>query len=945
MLTRIAFIAIIIYSGLACCRSKSSRPSFSEEIQSNPKAYTNLTLQEAVALVRKFSSAKQYDSISVLVHNWTEQKINENKTADAVRLADSAYTEMLSGSHLQKRMALDLYEKRAFIEKDTAALRMFYSLFTDHYAYDFYIDTYDQEYIRTGEYFIGLQDRCQELSRDALAGFKESIGIGYNVAGDLKKAVSYYREVLDVDLGSRDGDIGGSVTNFCTALIERGLYDSVISFTGRLMRNRAFPHYYLAALHTTRAEAFLRKRDLPDAITEAKKALATLPKLSGDSLLKRTLETATMQAEVEYVSGNFRQSIDWSDKAVLTGVPYLGTYRDRVIGKILLLKGAAYRQLQQPDSAVKYFHQALYAVANVDSAKPKHLPAPKDIYAENTMMDALDSLALVWDDQYTKTGNMHFAELALQARKLAFTTEKKLLEAFSYDEAMQDMLRQSKKRSEKALANCYALWQKEKKNSYVQEALLLNENSKAIVLLHSVKRNNVLKSAPGIDSAVQPLNRIRYELIMLERGLAQATDAYTRDSISVMLEKKNREFLELESQLNFRYPSLKRTGTDTGLLAFDHLRKNILKNKTCLLQYFVTGTGAFVLWLDDKGNSGMEYLPATALQTAGSFLQQCRDQHGLFEKNRNAFFELADNSAKAILPAQVREQMKNGNCNNLVVIPDGIFSILPFEALSVEKNEFLVKKIIVSTASSLSTLLLNSGGNKASGTMSVFTPFSEHGFHQRSRLPFTKKEATAIAGSHKGVVVFDDTAASIRHFNQSLQQDGIIHIASHAGLGEGDDPRIYFSDSILYMSELYASGTNANLVVLSGCETGLGTLDPNEGPLSLSRAFYYAGAGNVINSLWQIDDAATADIFKVFYERYVNENAGDALRKAKLEYLEKHSGNLSAPYYWAGVVHTGLDNKKENNANAYQLAAGIILIVMLSSALLLYLRNRRKKKQ
>jgi len=944
MLTRTSFIIILFYCGLACCTSKRSGPSHSGESDTNDTAYTNITQAQADTLVSRWARAGEYDTLQGFLQGWIGNRVAAQRSPEAVHVAARAFALLPDRSPQQKNAALLLYAQRSTIEKDTAASRLFYSLFAGQYAYAFRIDVYDPQYTEIAEYFIALQNSQPWLDKTTLLDFKESLGIGYNVAGDLKKAISYDLELVNYDLSTGDlYNISGSAPNLCIPLMENGLYDSVIRFTGRLMRTFSFSRENLSVLHTTRAEAFLRTGDLGGAVAESQLTATMLPFVPAEDLPKRKLELGMTRSGIEYAFSRYRECLRQCNLSLQSALAYKGVYRDRIAGKILLQKGAAYRKLQLPDSAVIAFHQALYTVTRVDSADRNALPAEKDIYAENTIMDALDSLAAVWDQQYTTSQDTRFIKQALQARKLAFIAEKKLLEAFSYDDAMQTMLRQGKDRSEKALDNCYRLWQQEKKEAWVQEAILLNEHSKSIILLHSVKRNNVLKAVPVIDSAAQPLNHTRYRIVILERSLALATDPGIQDSIRRELEMQNRVFLEQESRLNQQYPALRRTGMDTARLHTSELRRSVIQRNTVLLQYFTAGNGAYVTWLDDKKGSGMEFIAANALPVVTHFLQHCKDPHGLFEKDRAAFFRLTDSCTRTILPPAVATAIRNGDCDHLLVIPDGVFSVLPFEALTVNNNEFLIRNITVSQASSISTLLVNNTDRSGDERLAVFTPFSRQGFHRLPRLPFTKEEADAVTKSHPGSRLFDDAAATIGHFRNSLQQDAVIHIATHADLGDGHEPRIYFSDSILYMQELYALGTTADLVMLSGCETGLGTLDPNEGPLSLSRAFYYAGAGNVINSLWPIDDAATAQLFNVFYKTYTQGNSGDALRKAKLQYLQKNTGSLNAPYYWAGLVHTGQD--KEGDGKDSRWLLGVLLISLLLSVIVLLYRYKRRRPQ
>ena len=96
------------------------------------------------------------------------------------------------------------------------------------------------------------------------------------------------------------------------------------------------------------------------------------------------------------------------------------------------------------------------------------------------------------------------------------------------------------------------------------------------------------------------------------------------------------------------------------------------------------------------------------------------------------------------------------------------------------------------------------------------------------------------------------------------------------------------------------SGTE--LVVLSACETGLGEIKNGEGVYGLQRAFLVAGAQGVLMSLWKVNDQPTAELMRLFYERWLSgENKADALRSAQLAFLKAHRD----PYYWGAFVLMG----------------------------------------
>jgi CHAT domain-containing protein len=155
--------------------------------------------------------------------------------------------------------------------------------------------------------------------------------------------------------------------------------------------------------------------------------------------------------------------------------------------------------------------------------------------------------------------------------------------------------------------------------------------------------------------------------------------------------------------------------------------------------------------------------------------------------------------------------------------------------------------------------------------------------------------------------------ASKANFLRRADESDIIHLATHAS---ADDRAGLFSwlafsssgnDSLLYLDEIYSLSLDARMVVLSGCETGIGPLQTGEGLISLSRAFSYAGAESIITSLWPVQDAATAKIMTAFYTHLRNGESKDrALQIAKIEYLNSVTDPTQAdPYYWAGFVAIG----------------------------------------
>src|SRR5262249_42265471 len=112
-------------------------------------------------------------------------------------------------------------------------------------------------------------------------------------------------------------------------------------------------------------------------------------------------------------------------------------------------------------------------------------------------------------------------------------------------------------------------------------------------------------------------------------------------------------------------------------------------------------------------------------------------------------------------------------------------------------------------------------------------------------------------------------------------------------------------DGFFGLDEIYNLKLNADLVVLSACDTALGKEVKGEGLVGLTRGFMNAGAPRVVASLWSVDDRATAQLMKRFYRGMLSEGMrpAAALRAAQLSLLNERG--WSAPYYWAAFTLQG----------------------------------------
>jgi CHAT domain-containing protein len=140
----------------------------------------------------------------------------------------------------------------------------------------------------------------------------------------------------------------------------------------------------------------------------------------------------------------------------------------------------------------------------------------------------------------------------------------------------------------------------------------------------------------------------------------------------------------------------------------------------------------------------------------------------------------------------------------------------------------------------------------------------------------------------------------------------VVHFACHGILNDQSPLRSALvlspdaeqgEDGFVQMREILDLKMNSELVVLSACQSGSGTLEKGEGLVGLTRTFFHAGAFSVLSSLWSVNDRSTARLMNDFYSGLVQgQDKGAALRLAKLKML---SSTQSHPFYWAGFVLNG----------------------------------------
>lgn len=300
-----------------------------------------------------------------------------------------------------------------------------------------------------------------------------------------------------------------------------------------------------------------------------------------------------------------------------------------------------------------------------------------------------------------------------------------------------------------------------------------------------------------------------------------------------------------------------------------------------------------------------------------------------------------------LLPEEIKQ---SGTKLELVFVRDDVLHYLPFEILQDREGTFLIETYRMGYAPSL--LLWNeqmkikrSGKNK----MGVFAPGypKEEGVDPDREdiiaLKGADTEARQIAALFEADVFLGDIASK-QQFLQKANSYNLLHLAMHSTINNlnAELTNLSFSptekDFQMFISELYNMEINADMVVLSACNTGVGKLKKGEGLINVSRAFTYAGVPSIVMSLWNVPDKETAQIMVSFY-KYLKKgySKNRAMRLAKLDYFASvDDPALKHPYYWAGFIVYGNDMPVSgtNNIWIYGILAILLLLLIFKKRLL-----------
>ncbi|WP_459210815.1 CHAT domain-containing protein [Aquimarina rhabdastrellae] len=481
------------------------------------------------------------------------------------------------------------------------------------------------------------------------------------------------------------------------------------------------------------------------------------------------------------------------------------------------------------------------------------------------------------------------------------------------------------------------LWREEASKTYMlginiayllgREETMLNfmEKNRALLLIQAIKENIKQEELP--KKVLNKRLKLKKNILKLEEEVLNQKEEDYNKKKDFLFELKE-EYQVLNHSIYKKNLGFFNSKSEIEKLSIKDIQ-NELDTNTVIISYALDENKS-----DDKGLYGVvlskEKYFSFKLNNTNDFLSKVDEYRVLISKplktkqELNRFRTIAYALYTNLFPGtELQELIKN---KNLLVIPDISLQDVPFEALNTNNKEleYLIEHNNISYAYSISFLQQNKEIKRQ--TKRDFIGFAPVDFSNKTlaSLHNTKEEISTINEILDGEAYLFNEANKKSFLTKSIDAK-IIHLATHAKSSK--NPEIYFVNDTIKLHELYTHKNNADLVVLSACETNIGKVNKGEGVFSLARGFFYSGANAVISSLWNANDTSTSSIMKDFYEDlYKSSSKVEALGNAKRKYIKEHSLSDKSPFYWASFVLIGDTNQTFNKGFNWLYLIGFIAV-------------------
>jgi CHAT domain-containing protein/uncharacterized protein HemY len=801
-----------------------------------------------------------------------------------------AKTKTHLGGSRQKQgdfaLALELYKE---------ALKMAYEL-KNQVLISTNLIGLSQSYYQQGDYVKALDYTQQSLTLSERIGDQEGLAIAMNAMGiiyasqaNYLQALEYYQRSLHIaEQLNNKTEIANVLLNIGIAYVEHEDYAKALKhFESLLALSESLGNkfFVIQTLQYT-GDIYRTQQDPAKALESYSQALKFAEESQYKLLLSKTLYGL---GTIYYEQRDYTKALEYANRAsVIAGQINNPTE----IWQANLLAGQAYRALNRNDQALHSF---------------------------------LDSISVIEKLREQVIGGE-------QERQRFFENK-----SGAYDEIIELLL--SQKQPAQALG--YA------------------ERFKGRVLLDTLQSGKINVSKAMSAQEQQKERQFQSELISLnsqinhENQKEKSNETLLTD-LKIQLQKVRQEYEDFQFILYAAHPELKIQRGDIQPVTLNDANKLLPDGKTALLEFVVKDDKTFLFVITKKNNSPKPNahqvkspVDAVELQVYPLNIRQ-KDLQALTQtfvkaiSIRSAGYK--ESAAKLYNTLLKPAQAQLRNINDLIIVPDDVLWELPFQALQSAPNRFLVQDYAISYAPSLTVLReMNQKKNATSPTaMLLALGNPDIGKETKNRveavymgeklepLPEAERQVKAL-GQLYGTTqskTYIGAEAREERVKQEANHYKILHLATHGILNNASpmyshlvlsqSPDDVNEDGLLEAWEIMKLELDADLVVLSACDTARGKVSAGEGVIGLSWSLFVAGCPSAVVSQWKVESSSTTELMLEFHRRLNGKvmegkvasgesktasSKSEALRQASLKLLK--SQEYRHPFYWAAFIVVG----------------------------------------
>lgn len=770
-----------------------------------------------------------------------------------------------------------------------------------------------------------------------------TLGLIYWNKRDLTKATAHYRYALSVtrkDVATHARDHFATCSNLGAIYSDRKQFDSALVYYQQgldvipvLSKNAEVGHMaanYEAIARNNIGNVYTMQEDFPKAIRFYQQALSLRKKLFGEDHPEVAKVIITL-AECYSRQGQFDLALQMGQESIRMRKRFFGT-NSSILSQSYNAVGRIYRDMKSFATAMTYFDSALLTNPKVEFGK-------MIVYSE--INEAFESLLLKMDGVVGHTTKPDISEINRLYEEVRGQIGYAL--ALTDDDVLQ---RDIYELSDKLFSVYFAALQLSA--DHADRLWEISEFKKASKFTYHLQRL--------LDQQIP--QAIRDEEKQLKDSVSAYLDKKLQKNMAVdsMLFVLNRKHDAFINKVEQEFPGYRALKYPTLKAPLSEVRQQLEKD-AAILNFFQSPEKLYVMYIDrDRVLSWQK--PLASIDSLTTELNRA-----ILGGESKDLWKLSSRLKSELLT----EAGDLGHITTLKIIPDGIAWKIPFSLLADGKagdRNYLGQRInMVYFYSFEHQRLLPARKLANNGKVLAFSSSQKHAPEENGvasfatfrdltgDLPGTSLEIREISKVWEGDYYFSGLANE-SNFKKVCGHYQIIHLAVHGAFDEfdPDQSQLVFvgdkaEDGALHAYEIYNLSLNAELAVLTACNSGAGKITSGEGPISLGRAFAFAGVNSLLLSRWEVSDATAPIIMKYFYEGLKAKlPKSEALRQAKMKFLQFHADNItSAPYYWDSFYILGDDEPLQDDS-ILTATWGYMVLAVMAVILFFYFLIRRKNR-